>query len=298
MPSPGDSVTDIRQRMPSNSSQQKGVDTPIAKTEEGSIFDELFEFCYTFFYSIHLAVTTLHIVKFFCISVTIGSFMYEFFPIRGSYFSNKHNFLNQYFVKLAWGWTMALHTPLIITAGLLQTPVNFLQTAMGLSRVLLVGTTVWYGWVEIFFHWVMQMTGSCIGDNNLTDVRSCFKAGHHWDGFDISGHCFLLIYSALLIHEELQIVHQNSTQEIKPSDAEEQNSKENKQDNNSKLKLLHKIFTLLLILLELMWMLMVAMTAVYFHAWSHKLIGAGIAILSWHVTYNIWYKSSLSPGSS
>ncbi|XP_071784761.1 acyl-coenzyme A diphosphatase FITM2-like [Asterias amurensis] len=296
MPLPVDSEPHIRQKMSSNSSQQTvGVDTPVADTE-GTICDELFELLYNITLAI-THVTTLHIVQFFCVSVTIGSFMYEFFPIRESYFSNKHNFLNQYFVKLAWGWTMALHTPLIITTGLLQTPVNFLQTAMGLSRVLLVGTTVWFGWVEIVFQWVMQLTGSCIGDKNLTDVRSCFKAGHHWDGFDISGHCFLLIYSALLIHEELRIVHQNSTQ-IKPSldaVAEKQTSKENKKD---KLIFLQKFFTILLILLECLWMLMVSITAVYFHALSHKLIGAGIAILSWHVTYNIWYKMSLSPGSS
>jgi hypothetical protein len=32
--------------------------------------------------------------------------------------------------------------------------------------------------------------------------RGCLKAGHFWNGFDISGHVFILIYSSLVLIEE------------------------------------------------------------------------------------------------
>ncbi|XP_022097535.1 fat storage-inducing transmembrane protein 2-like [Acanthaster planci] len=249
-------------------------------------------------------IRAVNLVKFFSVAVTMGSLMYEFYPpARGSYFSDKHNFLNQYFVKLAWGWTMAIHTSFIVFSSL-QSPVDAGQVVRGLVRVLLVGTAVWYFWVEIVFHRVMQATGACVGNASLTEVRACIRDGHHWDGFDISGHCFLLIYSALLIHEELQIISN-----IKSKTPAYHSNSQSAQTMitipvanvtigyRSLVNFLQQLFTVLMTLFELLWILMVMMTSIYFHVWSHKLLGTLIAFASWHCTYNLWYQTTLSPGS-
>ncbi|XP_038078466.1 fat storage-inducing transmembrane protein 2-like [Patiria miniata] len=289
-------VTETRRRMPSNSPENSEMNTSVPSE---SVLDKAFDtFC---------KVNTVNLVQFLSFAVTIGSLVYEFRPPPpaegGSYFSDKRNFFNQYFVKLAWGWTMAIYTPFVVLSGL-QSPAKIGQIFRGLVRVLAVGTAAWYWWVEIVFHRVMQVTGACVGNESLTAVRACIKAGHYWDGYDISGHCFLLIYSALLIHEELRIVRKR----VITMNKRGRISNELLQNNatipaanvtvsyDSLVSFLQKLFTVLLIMLELLWILMVMMTSIYFHVWSHKLLGTLIAIVSWHCTYNLWYKAMVFPG--
>lgn len=50
-----------------------------------------------------------------------------------------------------------------------------------------------------------RMTGHCHG-SEISSRSSCREDGGKWvPGFDISGHCFILIYSSLMICEEVSL---------------------------------------------------------------------------------------------
>ena len=60
---------------------------------------------------------------------------------------------------------------------------------------LVVASAVWLG-VTSLFATIEAKTGLC----EVTRFRgrdSCTAAGHLWRGFDLSGHCFLLIFCNL-----------------------------------------------------------------------------------------------------
>ena len=134
--------------------------------------------------------------------VVVGSFIHDFLPLPQSYFSNKRNVLNVYFVKFGWGWTLLLLIPFISFTSSVYTSLNPLAILKHLSRMA-VATCGWYIWVNLFVY-IEELTGFCEGEETLISKRSCYQEGFYWNGFDISGHCFLLIYSALVISEELQ----------------------------------------------------------------------------------------------
>ena len=48
--------------------------------------------------------------------------------------------------------------------------------------------------------------------------------------------------------------------------------------------------------LSCMWEVMLLCTCLFFHSMPQKITGTVIAILFWFLTYQMWYKSSLSPG--
>lgn len=123
------------------------------------------------------------------------------FPIPRTYFSNKHNALNVYFGKLAWGWTMILTSLYIYFTTNVYCAGDQRRIMRHLLRMV-VGTAVWFLFTN-FFVYVESKTGSCSG-GKITSRTTCLNKGHKWIGFDISGHCFLLIFCHLLISEELR----------------------------------------------------------------------------------------------
>lgn len=54
-----------------------------------------------------LVDTQTQLCLYFC-AITIISVVTDYFPFPKSYFSDKRNLINQYFVKLGWGWTCGL----------------------------------------------------------------------------------------------------------------------------------------------------------------------------------------------
>ena len=141
-------------------------------------------------------------VPFYLFVVVVCSFIHGFQPLPQSYLSNKRNVLNVYFVKFGWGWTLLVLIPFISFTSSLYTSLNPLAILKHLRRMA-VATCGWYIWVNLFVY-IEELTGFCKGEEKLTSKRSCYQEGFYWDGFDISGHCFLLTYSALVISEELQ----------------------------------------------------------------------------------------------
>ncbi|XP_074662038.1 acyl-coenzyme A diphosphatase FITM2-like [Tubulanus polymorphus] len=236
----------------------------------------------------------------YLILVCCGSVVFDVFRFPKTYFSDKNNALNQYFVKLSWGWTSILVAIFIYLTSFVYCCGNVYKITRHLSR-LLVGTASWYFWTQIVFHKVEQATGMC-SNTQITNKILCVKSKFNWFGFDLSGHTFLLIHCLLIISEEVKPL--KKWDKIRNFIFEEE--KEMKNLNESELIVLKdsfnqftiyiRILFIILTLLLLLWELMLIATVVYFHNMPQKLIAALIAVCNWFITYHIWFYCDLSPG--
>lgn len=118
-----------------------------------------------------------------------------------------------------------------------------------------VNTGVWYLFAVILFPAIQERTGVCSLSEHLTRYR-CYKAGHSWSGFDISGHCFLLTWNNLVIIEE-----------IKKLDWSEMKEK------SWALYRVSSAVTILLHGLMVIWETMMMATSLYFHSTIEKVLG-------------------------
>ncbi|XP_053100638.1 acyl-coenzyme A diphosphatase FITM2 [Hemicordylus capensis] len=211
-----------------------------------------------------------------------GSLVKELAPLPESYMSNKRNLLNVHFVKFAWGWTFCLLLPFITITNYYVTR-NALMVLKRLST-LMVGSAVWYTCTRVFLH-IENLTGSCYKSPALDILRSehpsklqCLQAGGFWHGFDISGHCFLLSYCALMIVEEMAVMHNVNT------------------SRNPRLHTVVSGLFLALSCLTLIWLWMFFTTTIYFHDFFQKFFGTLVGLLAWYGTYRFWFLTPLSPG--
>lgn len=188
----------------------------------------------------------------------------------------------RYFVKVAWAWTFCLLLPFIALTNYHLTG----KAGLVLRRLstLLVGTAIWYVCTAIFSN-VEHYTGSCYQSPALEGIRKehqskqqCHREGGFWHGFDISGHSFLLTFCALMIVEEMAVLHEVKT---------------------DRSHCLHTAITSLVVALgslTFIWVWMFLCTAVYFHNLSQKVFGTLFGLLGWYGTYGFWYLKSFSPG--
>ncbi|XP_071369557.1 acyl-coenzyme A diphosphatase FITM2 [Centroberyx affinis] len=213
----------------------------------------------------------------------VGSILKELQLVPETYFSSSKNALNMYFVKVSWGWTLLLLTPfLLLSNSSFNRSVSFLCRRL-LS--LVVATAIWYVCTETFFY-IEDATGSCFDSNAMevineefTSKASCRRAGFHWHGYDISGHSFILAYSALFIVEETAPMAFLKTAGLSALP-------------RAVLNLLYVALNMIVVI----WVWMFACTSVYFHDPSHKLLGTLCGLLGWYLTYRVWYLKPLSPG--
>ncbi|XP_076596642.1 acyl-coenzyme A diphosphatase FITM2 [Chaetodon auriga] len=213
----------------------------------------------------------------------VGSVLQYLELVPQTYFSSSKNALNVYFVKLSWGWNLLLLTPFLLLSYSSSTRSRYFLGRRLLS--LVVATAIWYFCTETFFY-IEDLTGSCFETDTLDVIKkefaskaSCRRAGFHWLGYDISGHSFILAYSALLIMEET--AHMASLKRASLSALP-----------RMVLNLLYLALNLILII----WVWMFTCTSVYFHDVHQKLLGTICGLLGWHLTYRVWYLNPLSPG--
>lgn len=184
---------------------------------------------------------------------------------------------------MSWGWTLLLLTPFLLLSNS-----SFCRSVYFLGRRLLslvVATAIWYICTETFFY-IEDVTGLCFETETMdvikrefTSKASCRRAGFLWFGYDISGHSFILAYSALFIVEEIAPMASLKTASLSALP-------------RMVLNLLYIALNLILII----WVWMFTCTSVYFHDPVDKLIGTVCGLLAWHLTYRVWYLKPLSPG--
>uniref|UniRef100_A0A0R3RFM6 FIT family protein n=1 Tax=Elaeophora elaphi TaxID=1147741 RepID=A0A0R3RFM6_9BILA len=191
------------------------------------------------------------------------------------YFVKKNNILNSCFVKLGWFWTCVVVCPFIwyISTAVGQGMSGIIQN---LSRMV-IATTIWYYCTHAFVTFE-QITGHCRG-SKLSSRTSCAADGGKWvPGFDISGHCFILIYSSLIICEEalafrtITVTHRTRGLSLVK--------------NENRIR----IFFICMCALHLLWDFELLISVLYYHHIYHKVMGALIAVLCWYFTYHVWYR--------
>lgn len=234
--------------------------------------------------------------------VTFGALVTDLVPVPKTYFSNKHNFFNIWFVKLGWGWTLAL-----VGAFVYLTAYTYCCGKMDLIKKHLarlgVATVWWYFWTSMF-NFIENTTGFC-STEGFYNKKACIQANGYWNGFDVSGHAFLLIYCALIIAEEVRVMKfWSRIPEVLQTEEERRYSERLSEENfaivkNSYLDNTPYIRALVVALtfLIVIWDMMLLSTILHFHNMPQKLTGGTLAILGWYVTYQLWYRSSgTSPG--
>ncbi|XP_071333512.1 acyl-coenzyme A diphosphatase FITM2 [Trachinotus anak] len=224
-----------------------------------------------------------HFPWIFLLISAVGSVLKELDLVPQTYFSSSKNVLNVYFVKMSWMWTLLLLTPFLLLSNS-----SFNKNVSFLARRLLslaVATAVWYICTETFFY-IEDVTGSCyetgtmdVVKKEFTSKATCRHAGFHWHGYDISGHSFILAYSALFIVEETAPMASLKTASL-----------------SALPRMVLNLLYVALNLIVIIWLWMFACTSVYFHDTSHKLLGTICGLLGWYLTYRVWYPNPWSPG--
>jgi len=229
-----------------------------------------------------------------------------------SYFANEKNFLNQYFVKLGWGWTL-----LVVGAFIFFTSKTYGCGRINIIRNNLmrlgVATVVWYSFTELF-NLIEEKSGLCESPK-FRQKEACLSAGLRWKGFDISGHCFILIWSNFVIFEEgkayvgwerikdfLRNEEHRRTQTNNDDEAETALTKLKNEEflqlrasyaeNTPYVRMLFCVMALFMVL----WDFMLICTVFYFHIMIEKVVASGCAVMLWFFFYKFIYKQPLSPG--
>lgn len=242
-----------------------------------------------------LLINTVAKLGIYLCGASVVSLFTDLVPVPKSYFSEKTNFFNTFFVKLGWGWTISLLLPFVYYTSSTYCCGQKTLVRQHMAR-LGIATFFWYSCTTIF-NWVENVTGMCTSAEMEHDRKNlCIEAGYEWIGFDASGHTFLLMYSLLVISEEVKCISGWS----KIADAiktEEEHPTRLTAEQLTTLKFLYgcntpkiKGLIVCLTLLQILWEVMFFATVIYFHNMPQKLIAAAFASAVWLFTYQTWYR--------
>lgn len=248
-------------------------------------------------------------VAIYCGAIFTISLVADFVTMPRSYFSRSDNMLNRYFVKWGWGWLLTVTVPWVVltsyTIGCGRRTILIKHVAR-----LILATLAWLMWMKVF-NYIETNFGRCINtrDAQLQFKVKCLQAGKFWNGFDISGHAFILIYSSLILAEEgsaligwegiKDLIRKEEHARVTPTETSFGPLRNLADDDLEFLKKAHTTYTPYLRALfvamtvqQLLWDVMLVSTVLYYHIMIEKFIGGVAAILTWFVTYQWWYKSS------
>lgn len=254
------------------------------------------------FFDTNLKVA-LYLGSLFLISV-IGDFV----PFPKSYFSRSDNLFNVYFVKMGWAWTLIFSIPFLFMTSYTICCGNIRKMLTNHLPRIAIATMFWLVWTKLF-----NVIESGYGKCNVKsfDTKSgCLKAGHFWNGFDISGHAFILIYSSLILIEEARPIinwdnikehlrNEKYNRQMAETSSASNPLKNLKDEEIQVLQYLYDKYTpairLLFVgmtVLQVLWDIMLVCTMLYFHRMVEKVLSGIFAILTWYFTYRFWYPSS------
>ncbi|KAH9509542.1 hypothetical protein Btru_046121 [Bulinus truncatus] len=246
----------------------------------------------------------------YLIGVMVCSIICDLFLVPRTYMSEKSNILNQYFIKIGWGWTFTFISIYILLTSVVYCCNNLAKMCQHFLRVV-VSTLLWYICTSLFLH-VENVLGVCtVSDHD--NKTACIDAGKNWLGFDISGHVFLEIHCLLVISEEVKtfknwtklgkILEDENLSDRRPLSEEEINqARMNYKTLTPYIKAVIVVLAIMLVLFEFM---LFCSTIYRFHTLSQKVAAAFIAVGCWFFSYQILYKSGnpfpfmpVSPGVS
>jgi hypothetical protein len=188
---------------------------------------------------------------------------------------DKNNIINQIFVRFGWGCT--------VTITLINASVQFVAGSIQWKRLLgrfvrlLLATVVW--WISTsLFEVIESWTMSC-SSPNITDMAECQQQEFTWEGFDISGHTFLLMFSILVLCEELSDVSEYTNRDCYFWQVS-----------------IISILSFFVFALKVIWGIMLIVTSLFYHVFWHKIVGALFALSGWFLVYSLSERLSLYTG--
>lgn len=229
--------------------------------------------------------------------------------IPKTYLSRSDNAFNQYFVKFAWGWNLILVVPYIVLT-------SYVYCCGQIDRIIkhhitrvFIATFFWWMWTTVF-NIVEANYGKCSFKSEQFNTKgACLKYGHYWNGFDVSGHSFILIYGSLVLIEETRsMINWDSIKEYIRIEEHCRSIKETEQRNNplrnlsnvqlKTLQVNYEKYTpyirgifIIITAFQILWDIMLVSTMLYYHIMIEKFIGGAVAVLTWFFTYRFWYNS-------
>ncbi|XP_066254323.1 acyl-coenzyme A diphosphatase FITM2 [Euwallacea similis] len=221
------------------------------------------------------------------------------------YLSRSDNIFNKYFVKFAWGWNLLLLMPFVIFTSYIYCCGQLKRILQHHMPRLIIATLFWYFWTNLF-NYIEASFGRC-QFKQFSSKESCLKQGHIWNGFDTSGHSFILIYGSLILIEETRcMVNWDSIKEYLRLEDHNRATRETEQSTNplrhlspeefKTLQFNYEKYTpyirslfIIITLFQVMWDVMLICTMLYYHVMIEKFLGGSIAILTWFFTYRVWY---------
>lgn len=222
---------------------------------------------------------------------------------------SKGNILNTYFVKVGWGWTLLLGLPFCALTSFVYCCGKRDRILKHVSRFL-ISTFFWYFWTASY-NYVESMFGRCnVKDMKMQSKPVCLGKGYYWQSVDISGHCFILLYSTLILIEECRVIigWEGVADMIREEEYNRSKCETNSNilsplrnlssDEFEKLKASYPKLTpyirtlfILITCLIIIWDIMLVTTVLFYHNMLEKLIAALSAIITWYFTYYLWYSS-------
>ncbi|XP_050311798.1 acyl-coenzyme A diphosphatase FITM2 [Anthonomus grandis grandis] len=221
------------------------------------------------------------------------------------YLSRSDNLFNKFFVKYSWGWNLLIILPFVIFT-------SYIYCCGQVKRILhhhlpriAVATFFWYFWTNLF-NYIEASFGRCQIKAHGSK-ETCLKAGYIWNGFDTSGHSFILIYGSLFLIEEARaMLNWDSIKEYIRLEEHSRNTKQTESTNPLRhltpeefktLQFNYEKYTpyiranfILITLFQILWDIMLFCTMLYYHVMIEKFLGGCIAILTWFFTYRVWFR--------
>ena len=243
-----------------------------------------------------LLVDTSVKIGVYLIGVMMGSIICDLFVVPRTFLSYKRNPLNQYFVKLGWGWTLTFIGLYILMTSYVYCCRNKARISQHLMR-LVVGTFWWFACTTLFVR-IENLVGICSSSEH-GDKAACINAGKSWLGFDISGHVFLEIHCLLIISEEVKTFREWSklktvledediVHKRRITEEEVHLSEVDYKTLTPYIKLIIACLSVMLILFEVM---LLSSTVYRFHTLSQKVSASFIAVGCWFISYRIIFRS-------
>lgn len=240
-------------------------------------------------------------------SLFLVSLIGDFAPYPKTYFARSDNFFNVYFVKWGWAWTLLLSVPYLVLTSFILCCGNREKLIKEHLLRIVIATFFWFAWTKTF-NFIETMYGRC-NVKNVDSKIDCLKGGHFWNGFDISGHAFILIYSSLVLIEEAKPIigwehikehlrneeHNRLTHEEAASNPLRNLNEMELQTVKSFYEKYTPIIRALFIsmtALQLLWDVMLVCTMLYYHKMIEKVLSGIFAILTWFFTYRAWYSTN------
>ena len=256
-----------------------------------------------------------HKVGLYIVGVLLLSVVGDFSKASTHYLARPDNFFNVYMVKFGWGWTLLVCGTFVFVTSYTYSCGNPTVVKNQMIRCVLA-TGVWYGVTGLFLY-VEETSGIC-NVTKFLNKNECLKGGFKWKGFDISGHCFLLVWNNLFMIEEGKSYlgwekikdlirneeHRRLSADLSmPADEvscvlaklsleEYLHLRTNYRKHTTKVRVLFCLMALLVLL----WDVMLVVTGLYFHIMIEKVVASMAAVLLWFVLYRGIYIHPWSPG--